>query len=283
MNDVRTIELRRGGKLAYAEYGDPAGTPTLYLHGCPASRLDGIILDAAARDSGVRLICPDRPGYGESDGPPTYDLRAFPPVVRDLLETLELDRIQLVSISGGTPFAVATAAALRGRITAAAFVSGMGTGGYGVPASNLMAIRLARFFRPGLRAYLAHYRFWEGRNPEKTMAKLHNNRGPADQQLVEHTGIAGQLHASRVEATRRTLDGVISDCNVFAQGWRFDLDKISAPAHIWHGEDDTTVDIRCSEELHALLPNSTFTRLPNTGHQWLFANAREVFTRLRDS
>lgn len=280
MSDVRTIELRRGGTLAWAEYGDPGGEPVLFLHGCPGSRLDGVVLDTAARASGVRLICPDRPGYGESDRAPTYDLRAFPPVIRELLDTLEVDRIRLLAHSGGAPYGVATAAALRSRVISSGLVAGMGTNGTGVNRTNQLSVRLAHFARPTLRAYLAHHRFWEARDPEKTMAKLHGRRTPADQEIVEHLGIAGQLFASRQEATRRSLEGVVTDCNVFGQRWRFDLDKVSAHCNLWHGDADRTVDIVCSEELHRLLPKSSFTRLPGHGHQWIWANGRTVFDRL---
>lgn len=282
MSDVRTVELRRGGALAYSEFGDPSGVPVLFLHGTPGSRLDGEILDEAAKANSVRLICPDRPGYGESDTAPTYDLRAFPPVIRDLLEDLNVGELSVLTLSGGTPYGVATAAALGTRVKSAAFVSGIGTGGFGVPQENLIAFRLAHRFRPGLRAYLAHTRFWEGRDPEKTRAALHAKRPLPDQELVERLELAIPFWNSRREGLRRTVEGVVGDCHVFAQGWRFDLGKITAPVSIWHGDADETVDISCSEDLHARLPGSTFTVLPGTGHLWLFGNAGEVFARLRE-
>lgn len=282
MSDVRTAYLRRGGTLAYSEFGDPSGTPVLYLHGTPGSRLDGVVLDDAAKASSIRLICPDRPGYGDSDTAPTYDLRAFPPVIRDLLDDLKVDGLSVLSLSGGTPFAVATTAALGERVKSAAFVSGMGTGGFGVPAANIFAIKLAHRFRPGLRAYLAHTRFWEGRDHEKSKASLQAKRALPDQELVDGLDIGHALWQSRREGLKRTVEGVVTDCHVFAQDWRFDLGKVSARTHIWHGDADTTVDISCSEALHARLPGSTFTVLPGTGHLWLFGNAGQVFARLRE-
>jgi pimeloyl-ACP methyl ester carboxylesterase len=63
----QTIKLADGRALGYAEFGDPSGTPVLFFHGFPASRLEGIALDTPARAVGVRLIAPDRPGFGLSD------------------------------------------------------------------------------------------------------------------------------------------------------------------------------------------------------------------------
>ena len=74
-----TITLKDGRLLAYAEYGDPAGTPVFFFHGTPGSRLfrpsDSITLKL-----GVRLICTDRPGYGASTFQPGRRLLDWPVV-----------------------------------------------------------------------------------------------------------------------------------------------------------------------------------------------------------
>jgi pimeloyl-ACP methyl ester carboxylesterase len=54
-------------KLAYLEFGDPRGQPIFYFHGWPASRLSGAETDVAAKKLGLRIISPDRPGFGLSD------------------------------------------------------------------------------------------------------------------------------------------------------------------------------------------------------------------------
>ena len=56
------MKLPDGRRLAWAEYGDPEGSPLFFHHGIPSSRLVAGPLDGAARRSGVRLIAPDRPG-----------------------------------------------------------------------------------------------------------------------------------------------------------------------------------------------------------------------------
>jgi len=72
--EPRFVRLGDGRRLAYAEYGDPHGTPSLYFHGTPGSRLEAGMLDDAARREGVRLIGIDRPGYGYSDRDPKHTL-----------------------------------------------------------------------------------------------------------------------------------------------------------------------------------------------------------------
>ena len=61
----KKIYLRDGRILSYAEYGDPCGKPIFFFHGTPGSRYFRPPDEITAR-LGVRLICVDRPGYGES-------------------------------------------------------------------------------------------------------------------------------------------------------------------------------------------------------------------------
>jgi pimeloyl-ACP methyl ester carboxylesterase len=55
--------LPDGRVLGWAEYGDQVGSPVVYLHGTPGSRLSRP--DDTALE-GIRLITLDRPGYGRS-------------------------------------------------------------------------------------------------------------------------------------------------------------------------------------------------------------------------
>jgi hypothetical protein len=65
----KTIKLSDGRTLAYLDIGDPEGRPLFYFHGGPGSRLEGLLYDQFNRQLGIRMIAPDRPGYGLSDFP----------------------------------------------------------------------------------------------------------------------------------------------------------------------------------------------------------------------
>ena len=62
------LQLRDGRDLAYREWGDLGGSPVIFVHGTPGSRVwcpDPH--QDATRAAGVRLISVDRPGFGGSD------------------------------------------------------------------------------------------------------------------------------------------------------------------------------------------------------------------------
>ena len=53
--------------LAYHEYGDPAGDRiVVFHHGWPAAGCQGSLFDAAAKELGVRILAPNRPGIAGS-------------------------------------------------------------------------------------------------------------------------------------------------------------------------------------------------------------------------
>ena len=62
----RTLVLKDGRTLGFAEYGDPQGIPILLFHGTPGSRLEGALFDRAAQAHHARILAADRPGYATS-------------------------------------------------------------------------------------------------------------------------------------------------------------------------------------------------------------------------
>src|SRR3990170_7991754 len=59
--------LADGRRIGYAEFGDAQGAAVLAIHGTPGSRFMFALTDKAARERGLRIIAPERPGYGLSD------------------------------------------------------------------------------------------------------------------------------------------------------------------------------------------------------------------------
>ena len=58
---------RIGRKLEVREYGDGAGHPTFFFHGLIGSHYQASYIADQARENGLRLIAPNRPGVGASE------------------------------------------------------------------------------------------------------------------------------------------------------------------------------------------------------------------------
>jgi pimeloyl-ACP methyl ester carboxylesterase len=89
------------------------GTPLLYFHGVPGSRLDfdQPVYRAALDESGVRLIGIDHPGFGRSTHRARRRYRDWPNDVLAVTDELGIDRFGILAYSTGGPYAVACALA----------------------------------------------------------------------------------------------------------------------------------------------------------------------------
>ena len=74
----------------------------------------------------MRLIAPDRPGFGESSFKPGRTIGAWADDVVQLADRLGLDRFALLGVSGGGPYALACAARMPDRVSRVALVGGLG-------------------------------------------------------------------------------------------------------------------------------------------------------------
>jgi pimeloyl-ACP methyl ester carboxylesterase len=84
------------------------------------------LLNKLGRERGLRVVRPERPEQGASDPHPERTLTDWPADVRDLCESLGIDRAAVVGISAGGPYALATAALLPDRVNRVAIVCGVG-------------------------------------------------------------------------------------------------------------------------------------------------------------
>src|SRR2546423_10723245 len=118
------LVLPHGATIALSEYGDPAGAPVFFCHGWPSSRPMAELADDAARDLGVRIISPDRPGIRDSQFQADRRLIDWPPLLNEIADRFGIERFRMLAISGGAPYAYASAWMTPGRVEKIAVASG---------------------------------------------------------------------------------------------------------------------------------------------------------------
>jgi pimeloyl-ACP methyl ester carboxylesterase len=121
---VVTLDTDGSRQVAYAEYGTATGDPVVFLHGTPGSRRLGALFETAARRADVRLLAPDRPGYGLSSPRPDRTVRDTAAVVETVLEDAGVDTADLLAFSGGSPYALTAAAQFPDRVGTVDVVAG---------------------------------------------------------------------------------------------------------------------------------------------------------------
>ena len=107
-----TFVRKNGERVAFSEYGEPNGEPVMFCHGWPSSRTMGELTHEAAQQTGVRILSPDRPGIRGSSFRPNRKLLDWPPLVQRLVDGLDIGEFRVLAVSGGAPYAYATARAM---------------------------------------------------------------------------------------------------------------------------------------------------------------------------
>jgi pimeloyl-ACP methyl ester carboxylesterase len=272
------LELADGRALGYDDVGDRSGTPVVYLHGTPDSRLARHPDDGLATRAGVRLLAVDRPGYGRSSPvhalDPGGDLAGR---LVALLDALAIDRVGLLAWSGGAlaAFEAAAAPALAERVTTLHVVAGIvPRDAYDEPsvrhagrgrlemielADQLPSGELANAVAPLVAPYPC----------DLPLAAEHQRaqRSDADQAaLMRVPGAIEQLARALVEAVRAGLAGVRSDVEAQTRRDAVDLARIRVPVQLWYGSRDTVTPSRFGSWYVERLPEAKLHVIEGAGH-----------------
>lgn len=279
-----------GRPVGVAGYGDPGGRPVLALHGAPACRLMFAGADAPARERGLHLVCPDRPGYGSSAPDPAPALASRAEDLVRLADALLLERFAILGVSGGSPYAVALAARIGRRCTALGLASPMGPiadmlgpGGVGpcaiAPGFRRFFIDLQRYPRllgAGSRLAAAAFRLAPGLSIRAIALGL----APPDRAILARPEARRFVAGMTGEALRQGVGGGLADLSVFARPWHVDYSRISAPVHIWQGTSDRIVPAAAAAYLASVIPSARLHRIDGGGHFWVLDHAGTVLDEL---
>jgi pimeloyl-ACP methyl ester carboxylesterase len=289
MDECKLLRLKGEKDLAYSEYGRATGTPVLFFHGWPSSRTMAQLTDAAARELGVRIISPDRPGIRDSSFQPNRKLSDWPEVVEQLADHLGIDQFRILAISGGAPYAYATAWKIPERVRAVAVASGAPPIVDLSDHSGLLSLyrRLLWLYRHSPQALRVLF-FLVGaiariRPPVRCrplVLKLLKLQ-PCDASSLEDSVAFEACFESQRRAWRASIKGLTVDAEIFAASWGFRLEDVDVPVHLWHGTKDRAFSVQIAEVVARRLPNCTVRYVEDEGHYSLpIRHVREILTDL---
>jgi pimeloyl-ACP methyl ester carboxylesterase len=274
MHHENLIELEDGAVIAFEEYGDVNGVPVMFCHGWPSSRTMAQLTDEPARDLGIRIISADRPGISGSSLQPDRKLTDWPRLVDRITDYLGIHDFRMLAISGGAPYAYATATAMPQRVRAIAIVGG---------APPLAEISDSNGLLPLYRWMLALYRtqprllrrlFYLARpvlslRPplrfRPVLLKMLLMR-PCDAESLRDAAAFEAIFESQRRAWRASAEGVVADAQIYAQPWGFAIEDVGVPVRLWHGKEDRAFSVHLAEELANRLPNCHARFVDDAGH-----------------
>ena len=259
-----------GRVMRYCCYGPPAGLPVCSLAGTPGTRWERPDVDSAFGRAALRVVVPDRPGYGGSARQPGRTVADVAADVAVIADAQGWARFAVTGFSGGGPHALACAALLTGRVTCCAVVACPAPPD--APGVDFFAGRT-----PGQAED-----FRRARSGERALRPYLQARASAALAQIEAGAVAPGRPApadtgrmTRIRAQYLGLDGWVDDVIALAHPWAFDLGSIDVPVGIWYGARDTRVPRRHTDWLLAHLPAARGYEHPD-GHDPSDASYRSV-------
>ena len=253
-----------GRTVTVASFGDPDGVPVVALHGTPGSRAFGAFLDAPARDRGVRVLAPDRPGFGGSEPWAERSVADAASFVDGFLDALDLEAAGVLGFSGGGPHALACPALVPERVHGTALLASPAPPSADVPQEPMIRAThaIARHTTLGLslacRIQTAALRRQDGDG----LLDLFTTAPVAHDVVVDDATVPDVLATERDLALERDHRGLVDDYRALATDWGFDEYTVGPTVHVFHGTDDGNVHPDAAAYLDRVLPDTHLHREP---------------------
>jgi pimeloyl-ACP methyl ester carboxylesterase len=191
-----------------------------------------------------------------------------------------VERFGILAQSGGTPYALALAAAGANRVTGLAFTGAITPLGepdalddVSGPMRGLFTIarRAPWLLRPLLRSLARK----TAKDPAAAARKYAKDLPKADLAVLEDPSMWAIHEASSAEAVA-SPDDFVAEVKKLVRPWNVDLDAITAPAALWAGDADPVHPPVMSRRLAARLRDAHVTVVPGAAAFGLAPSYRDA-------
>ncbi|BDY26519.1 alpha/beta fold hydrolase [Mycolicibacterium mageritense] len=278
------VTVPDGRKLAYLEVGDPAGPLVIHNHGGPGSRYEARFFADAASRYGLRLICVDRPGMGQSTAQKTRTYAGWADDLTAVADALGHQRFGVTGWSEGGPWALAAAAYIDpARLQ---HVSIIAPGSYGAFGDNSAAEHLSKIdafggtlalrFTPGFRLMYAVLGLTARRFGKSFVKQMRDSLNDYDRQILLRPEVESVLTEELAECFAHGSDGLVRDAELLYRRWAFDVSRIERPVHLWQGLDDRLVPDPINKAVAEAMPGAIWHPVDGAGHFVAIGGADEI-------
>ena len=288
----QTFTLSDGRVLGYAEYGVSNGSPLLFFHGFPSSRLEASGLDRILRRRNLRVIAPDRPGFGLSSFQANRRITDWPADVKELTQHLGIQRFTILGGSGGGPYTLACAHLLpRDTLSAVGLMAPAGpweSGTQDVPWSSWLTAVAAAYVPSGLTVaadglvWLAKrlvQRDFVTKRIEAWLKSLEKEADEEEDSTVEER--RERLLRIAFEGFAQGAQGMVQEAQLLTTDWGFKLEDVQYDRiQIWHGTQDQQSPIRMVRYIAERLPHADLHEFDGIDHFKMGNHFEEILSEL---
>lgn len=282
------IDMPKGRRIAYRDYGNRDGQPVLMLRSSLASSLIRPQELEAVKKYGIRLVVVERPGCGQSTPDPDMTYASFACDMERLMDALNLKRVALTANSSSVPLALSTALRLGDRIKRIALT----TARFEPPPPRKGRPGMVNYFFSNLRRHpwlldstLAILRAKMSRPFMRSLVFHFFERSPADFAVLERdAALVECLIDETMDAIGWSVEGLVHESQLMLRETPVDFSGVSVPVSLWHGEADDIIPLAEMHEqlLHTKLKVDEIRTFPGLGHLFMVHVRDEFFEALLD-
>lgn len=285
-----TLRLRDGRSLGYAEFGAIDGLPLFWFHGTPGARRQvAPETRQLALERGVRIVCVERPGVGDSTSHRYRHIADFAADIEQLADALGLARFGVAGLSGGGPYALACASRMPKRVVMAAILGGVAPSagkeaaeGGPTPAlrgfggvAGLIHRPMGHFLRGAVYALTP---------VAESCIRLFSRFMPAGDQRVFADPLVREMFVDDlVLGSQGNMQALFLDIRLFARDWGFRLAELRVPVFLIYGDEDTIVPVEHGHHLASHIPGALLRVREKAGHLGGLEASREIIDILLDA
>ena len=279
------VRLTDGRTLSWTEYGDPNGEPLFFHHGIPSSRVAAGVMDPGAARAGVRLIAPERPGFGYSDPLPERTILDWPADLRQLADYLEFEKFSVAGISAGLPYTLACALRMPERLHRVALISGLGEIDSGDVLEGMsyewrliytLFLKSRRLASLWMRGYGRSVQ----KRPDRVVAEQIKRMPPVDGVVLGSEPTLTNRITDLREAFRQGPAAAGDEARRHLEPWGFQLGDVRFPVMLWHAMLDESHPIQMGRRIASELPDCRPIYVDGVGSLGFIEHAESIFAAL---
>jgi len=252
------IALTAFGTVEYAIGGE--GPPVLVIHGAGGGFDQGLLLAEAVGGEGFRWIAVSRFGYLQSPMPEDASTAAQADALAEMLTQLEIERVDVLAMSGGAPPALQLAANHPERVGAMVLLSpapftpfGGEVAGRPIPTAFYTALVGSDVI------------YWLMQRLAPGTLKSAFDARPELMAEEEDRAFAERLVETFQPASARRA-GIENEGAAVDPGAVYDLEAIGAPVLVVHAADDRLNPVAVGEAIAGRVTGAEFIRYETGGH-----------------
>jgi pimeloyl-ACP methyl ester carboxylesterase len=253
------IETRHG-PMEYATWGE--GPPILVVHGAGGGYDQGLSIARAYGGEGFRWISPSRFGYLRTPLPVDASTAAQAEAFADLLDTLEIERVAILAMSGGVPPSLQFAQRYPERTSGLVLLS---SAPYTPLTAGEQKLPMPIWVYQAL--FSSDFPYWVLQKVARSNLEPMFDITPAlraGSPPEEHAFIASQVEAFQPVTDR--IDGVQNEGAAIDPEARYPLKEIRTPTLVIHARDDHINPFSFGEYTAQHIPGAQFMPLARGGH-----------------